>query len=264
MVFSRDINIKDVINLVFKYQESFEDLRAENDIMTSESSTLSFENAHVLFYASLIVRNLLKNTRGIQHQPLDPHDVTLEKAEELIKDEICSFLYWILSSNSQTDNDLIDKSSIRELNNSLHRYIMSLGQDLVCMSSRGKTRTPKHIGLSVTCHKMTQSKEVIRLLNRNGQGVSYNQVQAINTTWALQQINENHIVLPSNMNRGTFTHAAADNWNRTTDAVTGEHLDIVNLVLFQSKNRTLERGIRQSRKSCKTFTFEGPKMIINI
>ena len=241
LVFSRDINIKDVINLAFKYKESLEDLRAANDMMTSESSTLSFENVHVLFYASLIVRNLLKDTRGIQHQPLDPSDVTLEKAEELIKDEIYNFLYWILSSNSPTDNDLIDidKSSIRESNNSLHRYIMSLGQDLVYMSSRGKTRTPKHIGLSVTCHKMTQSKEVIRLLNRNGQGVSYDEVQAIETTWVLQQINENHIVLPSNMNRGTFTHAAADNWNRATDAVTGEHLDIVNLVLFQSKNRTL-------------------------
>ena len=161
LVFSRDINIKDVINLAFKYKESFEDLRAANDMMTSESSTLSFENAHVLFYASLIGRNLFKDTLGIQHQPLDPSDVTLEKAEELIKDEMYSFLYWILSSNSPTDNDLIDKSSIRESNNSLHRYILSLGQDLVYMSSKGETRTPKHIGLSVRCHKMIQSKEVI-------------------------------------------------------------------------------------------------------
>ena len=116
--------------------------------MTSESSTLSFENAHVLFYASLVVRNLLKDTRGIQRQPLYSSDVTLEKAEELIKDEKYSFLYWILSSNSPTDNDLIDKSSIREPHNSLQRYILSLGQDLVHTSSRGKTRAPKHIGLS--------------------------------------------------------------------------------------------------------------------
>ena len=55
LVFSRDINIKDVIKLAFKYKESFEDLRAANDMMTSESSTLSFENAHVLFYASLLL-----------------------------------------------------------------------------------------------------------------------------------------------------------------------------------------------------------------
>ena len=125
LVLSRDINLKDVINLAFKYKESFEDLRAANDMMTSESSTLSFENAHVLFYASLIVKNLLKDTRGIQHQPLDPSDVTLGKAEELIKNEMYSFLYWILSSDSPTDNDLIDKSSIRESNKSLHRYILS-------------------------------------------------------------------------------------------------------------------------------------------
>ena len=110
MVLSRDINIKDIINLAFKYQKSFEDLRAANDMMISESSTLSFESPHmhVLFYASLIVRNLSKDTRGIQHQPLDPSDVTLEKVEEFIKDEMYSLLYWILSSNSPTDNDLID------------------------------------------------------------------------------------------------------------------------------------------------------------
>ena len=71
--------------MAFKYKESFEDLCAANDMMTSESSTLSFENAHVLYYASLIVRNLLKDTRGIQHQPLDPSVVTLEKAERAHK-----------------------------------------------------------------------------------------------------------------------------------------------------------------------------------
>ena len=81
---------------------------------------------------------------------------------------------------------------------------------------------------------MTQSKEIIKLLNRNGQGVSYDEIQGIDTTWATQQINQNNIVLPSNMVLNTFTHAAVDNWNRVTDSVTGEHLDIVNLVTFQS------------------------------
>ena len=71
---------------------------------------------------------------------------------------------------------------------------------------------------------------VIRLLNQNGQGVNYDEVQAVDTTWALQQINEHCIVISSNMNQGTFTHTAADNWNRATDAVTGKHLDIVNLI----------------------------------
>ena len=119
---------------------------------------------------------------------------------------------------------------------------MSISQDLIYMASRGKTKTPKHIGLSITCHKMTQSKEIIQLLNRNGQGISYDEIQGIDTTWATQQINQNNIVLPSNMVLNTFTHAAADNWNRATDSVTGEHLDIVNLVMFQSNERNIELG----------------------
>ena len=111
------------------------------------------------------------------------------------------------------------------------------------MASRGTAKTPKHIGISITCHKMTQSKEIIQLLNRNGEGVSYDEIQGIDTTWATQQINQNNIVLPSNMVLNTFTHAAADNWNRVTDSVTGEHLDIVNLVMFQSyQKKNMELG----------------------
>ena len=89
---------------------------------------------------------------------------------------------------------------------------------------------------------MTQSKEIIKLLNRNGQGVSYDEIQGIDTTWATQLINQNNIVLPSNMVLNTFTHAAVDNWNRVTDSVTGEHLDIVNLVTFQSYQKNMELG----------------------
>ena len=54
------------------------------------------------------------------------------------------------------------------------------------------------------------------------------------------QINANHVVIPSNISPGTFTHAAADNWNRATDALTGEHFDIVNMVLYQAKRSDLE------------------------
>ena len=40
----------------------------------------------------------------------------------------------------------------------------------------------------------------------------------------------------------TFIHAAADSCNRATDSVTGEHLDIVNLVMFQSYQKNMELG----------------------
>ena len=40
----------------------------------------------------------------------------------------------------------------------------------------------------------------------------------------------------------TFTRAADDNWNRVTDSVTGEHLAIVNFIIFQSNQKDIELG----------------------
>ena len=54
------------------------------------------------------------------------------------------------------------------------------------------------------------------------------------------QINANHVVIPSNISQGIFTHAACHNWNRATDAITGEHFDTVNMVLCQAKQGDLE------------------------
>ena len=40
-------------------------------------------------------------------------------------------------------------------------------------------KTPKHTGMSITCLKMTQSKTLTRMLNRNGQLISYDKVEGI-------------------------------------------------------------------------------------
>ena len=110
-------------------------------------------------------------------------------------------------------------------------------------------RTPKHTGMSITYHKMTQSNTLIRILNRNEQGISYDDFQGIDTAWADMQTNwadmqtnADHVVIPSNISQGLFIHAATENWNRATDAITGEHFDIVNMVSYQAKQANLEGG----------------------
>ena len=70
----------------------------------------------------------------------------------------------------------------------------------------GEVRTPKHVGMSITCHKMTQSKIIFQMLNRHGHGISYDEVQREDTSWANRQLNENYIVIPSNIKPGIFTH----------------------------------------------------------
>ena len=48
---------------------------------------------------------------------------------------------------------------------------------MLYMKSMRKVRTPKHMGMSITCHKMTQSKIIVQMLNLHGHGISYDEVQ---------------------------------------------------------------------------------------
>ena len=227
--------------MVFQYRESLKNLNVEGEISAFNNANFPV-NECLLFHASLILPSHIRDIEGINSQPLGPVDITLEKAESIVTNEIYNFLYWLLSTHSQVNSYIVDRSLVRESNPTLNRYIMSTSQDLIYIASRGKTKTLKHIGLSITCHKMKQSKKIIQLLNWNGQGVSYDEIQGIDTTWVTQQINQNNIVPPSNMVLNTFTHASPDNWNMTTDSVTGEHLDIVNLVMCQSYQKHMELG----------------------
>ena len=160
-----------------------------------------------------------------------------------------------MSSKQVESPEIISKNDIKDKNPSLHRYILFLGQDMLFMKSRGEIRTPKHVGLSITCDKMTQSKIVLQMLNRHGHGISYSEVQREDTSWANKQLDDNYIVLPSNIKPGVFTHASADNWNRATDSITGKHLDIVDMVLFQDSTTSsgdfgeLQIGDRTRRRS---------------
>ena len=61
---------------------------------------------------------------------------------------------------------------------------MSLGQDIIFMTSRGKCKPPKHIGLSQALHQKTQSKDLVTPVNRFGHGVSCEEVQRIDTCWS--------------------------------------------------------------------------------
>ena len=49
-----------------------------------------------------------------------------------------------------------------------------------------------------------------------------------------------NVLIPSNISQRLFTHAAADSWNRTTDAITGKHFDIENMVSYEGKQVDLE------------------------
>ena len=136
--------------------------------------------------------------------------------------------------------NIVDPNLVTNESETLHRYTMSLGQDIIFMASRGKCKPPKHIGLNQALHQKTHSKDLVILVNRFGHGVSYEDVQRIDTCWSEIQLSGDGFIIPQNTAHGQVTTGTGDHFNRAIESVKGEHHDVVNMVLFQQETTGLQ------------------------
>ena len=119
-------------------------------------------------------------------------------------------------------------------------------------------KTPKHVGLAVTVRHMTGSKTIINMLNRMGHCSSYEDVEAVDTSLAMEVVARSKmfgVVTPSNITTGIFIQAAADNNDINEETLDGKHTThATTLVLYQKgqfgpqpKKKAL---VEHTRKRC--------------
>ena len=97
--------------------------------------------------------------------------------------------------------------------------IQSICQDIIFLSSRGHKLTPKHIGIGLTVHQATRSKQLVQLLHTAGYSVNYDTVLRMDNTIAndaLERYKESgNMLVPGNFTRTTdpagYTRSAVDN-----------------------------------------------------
>ncbi|KAG8182862.1 hypothetical protein JTE90_002278 [Oedothorax gibbosus] len=88
--------------------------------------------------------------------------------------------------------------------------ILSIAQDIIYMSFKGRRQTPKHLALGLTIRHLTGSSQLIGLLNGLGHCVSHSTVLLHDTALALKQLNENALI-PDGFKTETFTTLVWDN-----------------------------------------------------
>ena len=66
--------------------------------------------------------------------------------------------------------------------------------------SEGKILTPKHMGLGLSIHQATRSKELVNLLNAAGHCASYDMIRIMDTSIAKRN---KYVPIPTNLNRRT-------------------------------------------------------------
>jgi hypothetical protein len=115
-------------------------------------------------------------------------------------------------------DDMLEPSS------RIKRLATSFTQDLINAVSRGKIKMPKHILLPHVVKTLTSNVEIIILLNRLGHGLSYHQLEEIETSIASQKIathEDSRVALPSTISPNLFTHLAWDNIDRLEETLSG-------------------------------------------
>lgn len=123
-------------------------------------------------------------------------------------------------------------------NDESHDKIFSLAQDIIYVASRGKTLTPKHVGLGSTIHHATRSKSLVQLLNAAGHCASYETVEKTVTSIAKDEVGRweanGRVFIPPNLEHGHFTQFAGDNINITVETLDGKGMfNATQYVAFQ-------------------------------
>jgi hypothetical protein len=177
--------------------------------------------------------------------------VNIDDAEKLIPQSLYLFLSVLISGKpGQPDEDHGDTT---------RRLSVSFAQDssIVYAISKSKALTPKHVGLEMTIHQATRSRNLVTLLHNAVHSISYTQVQRVDTTLG-------QITVPSNLVEGRLLQFAADN----IDDIIEETLDgkgtfhATQLVAFQRGATTGQHAqvLPLGRKSTLNIPVESQQL----
>ena len=79
----------------------------------------------------MILKEAMQSSTGIETIPLNPYVITFKKAKDVVPNIVTQFLEFF----------------IRKANKSTSR-ILRISQDLIFVTSNGRIKTPKHVGLA--------------------------------------------------------------------------------------------------------------------
>ncbi|XP_078679324.1 uncharacterized protein LOC144914979 [Branchiostoma floridae x Branchiostoma belcheri] len=199
------------------------------------SNARELDERSILYHASQILKSKIQNNvKGIVIQPVNVEDLTEERAKALVPEE----LYWFLCSLISNDENF--GASCRTPASKDERQILALSQDIIFATSRGRIKMPKHVGLGVSVRHMTGSKQLVQMLNRLGHCCSYDEVEVIDTSLAMEVIakSENYgVVIPTNISPGAFIQVAADNNDFKEETLDGKKTTHATTIVVYQKQQ---------------------------
>ena len=156
--------------------------------------------------------------------------VSHNEAKSRIPVAVYNHLAWIITDASP-ETDSQGRVSLPE---HLHERVLSIAQDL--MGSTTRLAMPKHVGLGLHILKQTRSKDLLTVVSRFGNAVSYDEAQRYITGFAHSaenQIMQDGIFIPANILFDNFTQVALDNLDFNEDTKEGKTMHATTHFIYQ-------------------------------
>ena len=205
-----DINFINVNGHLYVYATSLslEDLIPEYINLSNEIDkiTKDFEELSHMNNVGKSGKQIRKDIMDLQDNlpwPPQSHDLTPEKFQ--IPQSLDLLLKTVMSSRPA-------------------RLRFSIAQDIIYTTTEGRIKTPKSILLPTMVKTLTNSTELINILNRLGHGVSYSllmEAQTENAFQILEQQIESGCIIPKDCQKEKFTIFVADNIDRQKETLSG-------------------------------------------
>ena len=235
----------------FNISESDSGSDSESDCCVSNSDA-AYRNygEHSLkeiYTTALSLRNKIQEmTTFFENWPPTSTDFSMEKVKSFIPPLLFNFLAWVTNKSEDPETEIYVK-----LPTSDEHSILSIAQDLVYCTHRGRKPTPKAMALGMAVRQLTGSEKLINLLSGLGHCVSHSSVLRLDSSLAEISVFANS-ELPQNVITGKFATIVVDNADFAEEVKKQTH--ITNMILIQntdssrisSREVSLKRNFRKS------------------
>ena len=131
----------------------------ENGLRASQFVDQDRENVLALHHTALHIRADIRDSPSYNNCS----SVNIDDVAKIITESLFMFLSVILTGEP---GEIEVDARTRMLS-------LSIAQDIVHAVSKGKALTPKHVGLGMTLHQATCSKDLVNIFHKAGHGISY-------------------------------------------------------------------------------------------
>lgn len=170
-----------------------------------------------LFHIATMIRTDLYAIKDYMPWPPAPADLCVDNV--VVPTSLYNLLSWIIVGDDDipTNGEKVPVKSADD-----QRRILSIAQDILFCTRRGRVKPPKHVALPMAVYHLTRSTQLVSLLNGFGHGISASQLLEIDTALAQQELDRSgDVVLPANIVKTASAVFCFDNFDLCEETRTG-------------------------------------------